>query len=126
MSGRGAHTKNIPSHPIVVYHPYTWEHYSQYNNNRIPAGAFPVKYGTKDLPVREPNRGSGSTSRGWHWRKGRSVSYCYCILTPASGNNTFLGETNILVDILYRKKCISKLSTWMEIENAFLLFMDIQ
>ncbi len=33
MSGRGAHTKNIPSHPVVEYHPYTWEHYSQYNNN---------------------------------------------------------------------------------------------
>ncbi len=28
MSGRGAHTKNIPSHP-VVYHLYTWELYSQ-------------------------------------------------------------------------------------------------
>ena len=35
MSGRGAHTKNIPSHPIVVYHPYTWEHYSHYNNNLL-------------------------------------------------------------------------------------------
>ncbi len=35
MSGRGAHTKNIPSHPIVVYHPYTWIHYSQYNNKYI-------------------------------------------------------------------------------------------
>ncbi len=23
MSGRGAQTKNIPSHPIVVDHPYT-------------------------------------------------------------------------------------------------------
>ncbi len=33
MSGRIAHTKNIPSNPIVVYHPYTWKHYSQYNNN---------------------------------------------------------------------------------------------
>ncbi len=32
MPGRGAHTKNIPSHSIFVYHPYTWEHYSQYNN----------------------------------------------------------------------------------------------
>ncbi len=32
MSGRGAHTKNIPLYPIVVYHPYTWKHYSQYNN----------------------------------------------------------------------------------------------
>ncbi len=27
--------KNIPSHPIVVYHLFTWIHYSQYyNNNR--------------------------------------------------------------------------------------------
>ena len=28
---------NIPSHPIVVYHPYRWEHYiySQYNNNNV-------------------------------------------------------------------------------------------
>ena len=25
---RGAHNKNIPSHPIVEYHPYTREHYS--------------------------------------------------------------------------------------------------
>ena len=33
MSKRGAHTKNIPLHPIIGYHPYTWEHYSQYNNN---------------------------------------------------------------------------------------------
>ena len=24
MSGRGAHTKNIPSHPRVVYHPYNY------------------------------------------------------------------------------------------------------
>ena len=32
MSERGAHTKNIPSHPIVVIHLYTWEQYSQYNN----------------------------------------------------------------------------------------------
>ena len=23
----------IPSHSIVVYHAYTWEHYNQYNNN---------------------------------------------------------------------------------------------
>ncbi len=29
MSGRGAHTKNISSHPIVESHPYTWEHYRQ-------------------------------------------------------------------------------------------------
>ena len=36
MSGRGAHTKNIPSHPIVAFHPYTWEHYSQQNNNNHP------------------------------------------------------------------------------------------
>ena len=35
MSGCGAHYKNIPSYPIVVYHPYTWEHYSQYNYNNI-------------------------------------------------------------------------------------------
>ena len=26
--------KNIPSHPIVVYHPYTWDNYSQCNNNK--------------------------------------------------------------------------------------------
>ena len=24
------------SHPLVVYHPYTWKHYSQYNNNKSP------------------------------------------------------------------------------------------
>ena len=29
ISELGAHTKNIPSHPIVEYHPYTREHYSQ-------------------------------------------------------------------------------------------------
>ncbi len=30
MLERGAHTKNIPSNPIVVYHPHTLKHYSQY------------------------------------------------------------------------------------------------
>ena len=35
MSERGAHTTNIPSHPIVEYHHYTWEHCSQYNNNLL-------------------------------------------------------------------------------------------
>ncbi len=29
MSELRAHTKNNPSHPIVEYHPYSWEHYSQ-------------------------------------------------------------------------------------------------
>ncbi len=29
MSGRGP-----PSHSIVVFHPYTWEHFIQYNNNK--------------------------------------------------------------------------------------------
>ena len=33
ISERGAHTKIIPSPPIVEYHHYTWEHYSHYNNN---------------------------------------------------------------------------------------------
>ncbi len=33
MSKRGAHTKNISLHSIIGYHPYTWEHYSQYNKN---------------------------------------------------------------------------------------------
>ncbi len=32
MSERGAHTQNVPSHPIVEYHPYAREHYSRYNN----------------------------------------------------------------------------------------------
>ena len=35
MSECEAHNKDIPSHPIVEYHPYTWEHYSQYNNNML-------------------------------------------------------------------------------------------
>ncbi len=38
MSERGAHTKKIPSHPLVEYHPYTREHYSQYNNNNNMEG----------------------------------------------------------------------------------------
>ena len=33
MSVRGVNIQTIPSHPIVVYHPYTWEHYKHYNNN---------------------------------------------------------------------------------------------
>ena len=28
MSEREAHAKKIPSHPLVEYHPYTWEHYT--------------------------------------------------------------------------------------------------
>ncbi len=43
MSERGAYTKNIPSHPIVEYHPYTWEHYSQYNN-KIDVHTFGKNY----------------------------------------------------------------------------------
>ena len=35
MSGHGAYTKNISPHPIVVSHPYTWEHYSQHNNKNL-------------------------------------------------------------------------------------------
>ena len=36
MSGRGAHTKIISSHPIVVYDPHTWELYSlSWYNNKI-------------------------------------------------------------------------------------------
>ena len=30
-----ADSENMPSYPIVEYHPYTWVHYSQYNNNNI-------------------------------------------------------------------------------------------
>ncbi len=40
MSECGAHTENIPSHPIDVYHPYTREYYSQYNN--IPSHPIDV------------------------------------------------------------------------------------
>ncbi len=34
--GRWAYTKNIHSHPIVAFHPYTWEHSSQHYNNNHP------------------------------------------------------------------------------------------
>ena len=45
MSERGAHAKNIPSHPIVEYYPYTWEHYSQYNyNNKSIKDEWKLKF----------------------------------------------------------------------------------
>ena len=44
MSERGAHTKNIPSHPIVVYHPYSREHYSQYDDKEKNKIQNSIKY----------------------------------------------------------------------------------
>ena len=74
ISGREAKTRYLPSRPIVVYHPYTWKHYSQYNNNN--------KVLASDIPshiLRFPPLGMHACMQlfSWTYQLGRCVAAQY-------------------------------------------------